>query len=275
MTLHDRKKNLTEIVAGNTGLPAKVDVVAQVLSQTRLSADVCKLVLQAPSIALRSQPGQFVQIGLQQGGTLLRRPLGLAEVDTRQGNISLIYRIVGKGTNALSNLQTGDMVKVLGPLGHGFSRETRKPLLVGGGMGLSPLLYYAQWLSAHNIKVDVLMGGRTAEELFWQRLFATCTDNIYLTTDDGSLGLKGFVTDLLPQILTKSDYDKVMVCGPEIMMKNVYKVCREKIVPCEVSLERRMGCGLGACLSCSIDTLSGRRKVCKDGPVFPAEEVFF
>lgn len=275
MTLHDREKNLTEIVAGNTGLPAKVDVVAQVLSQTRLSADVCKLVLQAPSIALRSQPGQFVQVGLPQGGTLLRRPLGLAEVDTRQGNISLIYRIVGKGTDALSNLRDGAVVKVLGPLGHGFSRETRKPLLVGGGMGLSPLLYYAQWLSAHNIKVDVLMGGRTAEELFWQRLFATCTDNIYLTTDDGSLGLKGLVTDLLPQILTKSDYDKVMVCGPEIMMKNVYKVCREKIVPCEVSLERRMGCGLGACLSCPIDTLSGRRKVCKDGPVFPAEEVFF
>lgn len=275
MTLHNEGQNLTELIAGRTALPIKVDVLAQVLSQTCLGTGVCKMVLQAPSIALRSHPGQFVQVGLQQGGTLLRRPLGLAEADTLHGSISLIYRVVGKGTEAMSKLKPGDTVKILGPLGHGFGKETKKPLLVGGGMGLSPLLYYAQWLSAHKIRVDVLMGGRTAEELFWQQPFAECASNIYLTTDDGSLGVKGFVTDLLPKILTKSDYDKVIVCGPEIMMENVYKVCREKIVPCEVSLERRMGCGLGACLSCSIDTRSGRRKVCKDGPVFPAGEVFF
>ena len=166
-------------------------------------------------------------------------------------------------------------MQVLGPLGHGFTVNPAKPLLVGGGMGLSPLLYYAKWLSARKVDVDIMMGGRTAEELFWQKDFAVCTKNIYLTTDDGSLGTKGYVTALLPQILTGSNYDRVVVCGPEIMMKNVYEVCKQKLVPCEVSLERRMGCGLGACLSCSIDTLSGRRKVCKDGPVFPAEEVFF
>lgn len=275
MTLREDSRNLTEEVAALTSLPAKVDVEAPVEHQEKLSKDVYRLTLKAPSIALRSRPGQFVQIGIKQGGTLLRRPLGLAEVDTLSGNIVLNYRVLGKGTEALSRLRPGDMVQVLGPLGHGFTAHTVKPLLVGGGMGLSPLLYYAQWLSARQVDVDILMGGRTAEELFWQKDYAGCAKGIYLTTDDGSLGTKGFVTDLLPKLLAGSTYDRVVVCGPEIMMKNVYEVCKQKLVPCEVSLERRMGCGLGACLSCSIDTLSGRRKVCKDGPVFPAEEVFF
>ncbi len=275
MDLREDSRNLTEEVASLASLPAKVDVEASVEKQEKLSKDVYRMTLKAPSIALRSRPGQFVQVGIKQGAALLRRPLGLAEVDTMNGNIVLNYRVLGRGTEALSRLCPEDMVQVLGPLGHGFTVNPAKPLLVGGGMGLSPLLYYAKWLSARKVDVDIMMGGRTAEELFWQKDFAACTKNIYLTTDDGSLGTKGYVTALLPQILTGSNYDRVVVCGPEIMMKNVYEVCKQKLVPCEVSLERRMGCGLGACLSCSIDTLSGRRKVCKDGPVFPAEEVFF
>ena len=274
MTLHEHATP-AEKVAAMGSLPAKVDVLAPLVSQEALTEGVLKLTAVAPSIALRAMPGQFVQVGVNRGGTLLRRPLGIAEADTATGHVSLIYRVAGKGTLALSQLKPGDEIKLLGPLGHGFSTKAKKPLLVGGGMGLSPLLYAAGYLWGHKTETDVLMGGRTEKELFWQQLFKDCAKNIHLTTDDGSLGTKGFVTTILPELLKENGYDLVIACGPEIMMKNVAKVCKEHDVPCEVSLERRMGCGLGACLSCSIDTVSGRRKVCKDGPVFPAEEVFF
>ena len=139
-------------------------------------------------------------------------------------------------------------------------------------MGLSPLLYYA---AAMRGKADVLMGGKTAEELFWSDLFDDLCGHCFLTTDDGSRGTKGFTTTVLPEILERGDYDVVVTCGPEVMMRGVAKIAREHGIPCEVSLEKRMACGLGACLSCSIDTTDGqRKKVCKDGPVFPAEEVF-
>ena len=170
-------------------------------------------------------------------------------------------------------LMPGESVGVLGPLGHGFGMGYSHPLLVGGGMGLSPLLYVA---AAYAGKADVLMGGKTADELFWTELFAPLGGRTFITTDDGSLGTKGFTTTLLPDLLEAKDasYDAVLVCGPEIMMRGVAKIAAAHGLPCEVSLEKRMGCGRGACLSCSIDTAHGRRKVCKDGPVFPAEEVF-
>ena len=274
MTLREEKTR-GEKIAALAGLPAKVDVEATLVSQEQLAEGVGRLTAIAPSIALRARPGQFVQVGVMRSGTLLRRPLGLAEVDRGTGYVSLIYRIAGKGTLALSQLKNGDSIKLLGPLGHGFNTDMQTTLLVGGGMGLSPLLYEAQYLQKRNAVADVLMGGRTRQELFWRHLFKGCAGKLHVTTDDGSLGTKGFVTTVLSELLQEKAYDLVIACGPEIMMKNVAAICREYHIPCEVSLERRMGCGLGACLSCSIDTISGRRKVCQDGPVFPAEEVFF
>jgi len=245
---------------------------ARVISQQELRADVFSLELEAPQIAREAVPGQFVQVRIPSDSFVLRRPLGVASADQAKNRITLIYREVGKGTVALTGAMPGETINVLGPLGHGFSSAFEHPLLVGGGLGLSPLLFYAE--SLHG-KADVLMGGRTADELFWKELYADQAGEIFLTTDDGSLGTKGFVTTLLPELLEKKAYDGVSVCGPEIMMRNVAKIAAEYGIPCEVSLERRMGCGLGACLSCSIDTTDGKRKkVCKDGPVFPAQEVF-
>lgn len=248
---------------------------AQFMLQKQLAADVYYLELAAPEHARRTLPGQFVQVQITAPGVLLRRPLGLAQTDAEAGKVTLIYRAIGKGTEALSALRPGTCVSLLGPLGHGFRMDARQPLLVGGGMGLSPLLCYAQQLGRQGAKPEVLMGGRTAAELFWQELFAPYAAAVHLTTDDGSLGTRGFVTALLPELLAEGSYDSVAVCGPEIMMQGVANIAREHGLPCEVSLERRMGCGLGACLSCAVDTIHGRRKVCKDGPVFQAEEVFF
>ena len=250
----------------------KVTVDAVIVSQQELYGQVFQLVVKAPEVAKLAKAGQFVQLRILNGSCLLRRPVGIAAADKEKGTVAFIYRVVGKGTKAISELKAGDTINVLGPLGHGFDTTAKKPLIVGGGMGLSPVLFYAAVMQG---KADVLMGGKTAGELFWQDLFTGKVQEIFCTTDDGSLGTKGFTTTLLPELLEKKDYDLVVACGPEIMMKGIAKIAKEHGLRCQVSLEKRMGCGLGACLSCSIDTTDGKRKkVCKDGPVFEAGEVF-
>lgn len=250
----------------------KVTVDANIVSQQELYDQVFQLVVKAPEVAALAEAGQFVQLRILNSNCLLRRPVGIAAADKEKGTVAFIYRVVGKGTKAISELKAGDTINVLGPLGHGFDTTAKKPLIVGGGMGLSPVLFYAAVMQG---KADVLMGGKTAGELFWQDLFTGKVQEIFCTTDDGSLGTKGFTTTLLPELLEKKDYDLVVACGPEIMMKGIAKIAKEHGLRCQVSLEKRMGCGLGACLSCSIDTTDGKRKkVCKDGPVFEAGEVF-
>lgn len=247
----------------------KTNILADVLEHRALNSDMWFIRLFAPTIARQAIPGQFVEVSIPGGAFILRRPLGVAEV-LQDSEIVLVYRAVGAGTKALTTAKIGDKVSLVGPLGKGFSRFLSNPLLVGGGVGLSPLLFYAQ----QEKPVSVLMGGRTHEELFWKELYKAYSDEIFITTDDGSLGVKGFVTTLLPDLLASGKYDFVIVCGPNVMMRSVADIAKDYNIPCEVSLERRMACGLGACLSCSVDTINGRKKVCKDGPVFRAEEVF-
>ncbi|MBO6305687.1 MAG: dihydroorotate dehydrogenase electron transfer subunit [Selenomonadaceae bacterium] len=242
---------------------------AEITEQRELIAGVFKMTLHAPEIARTAKPGNFLQVKAAKANTLLRRPLGIA--DAEGDNISLIYRKIGKGTAELAELQQGDIVSILGALGNSFDESFKNPLLVGGGMGLSPLLFYAQ---AHK-NAAVLMGGRTSSEIFWEDIFKPFAKEIFIATEDGSKGEKGFNVALLPKLLKSGKYDGVIACGPDPMMKKAVDIAREYSVPVEVSLERRMGCGLGACLSCAIDTANGRKKVCKDGPVFKGEEVFF
>ena len=249
----------------------KVIEEARILSHEAPIAGVDVLTLLSPRIARTALPGQFVQVSVPLRGGYLRRPLGIAEVSRAEGWIRLIYRQVGSGTEAMAGTEAGGSVSVLGPLGCGFTTELRHPLLVGGGMGLTPLLFFA----AEHPNASVLMGGRTKEELFWEEIYRPYVRECFVTTDDGSYGMQGFVTALLPKLLREGDYDGVAVCGPPVMMERVAAIAAEHGIPCEVSLEKRMACGLGACLSCAVDTRSGRRKVCKDGPVFPAEEVYY
>ena len=250
----------------------KVSVDAVILGQEKLAGDVRRMTVCCPEIARDARPGQFVQVRLLGRDVLLRRPLGIADADGEKGTLAFVYRVLGKGTKALSHLPPGDEVNVLGPLGRGFSMGAGHPLLVGGGMGLSPLLFFAKAMEG---KGTVLMGGRNAGEMFWGELFSPYATETHITTDDGSLGRKGFAVDLLPELLERGGHDLVAVCGPEIMMRRAAELARAAGIPCQVSLERRMACGLGACLSCSLDATDGtRKKVCKDGPVFWAEEVF-
>ena len=238
-----------------------------ILANEQVAENVFRLTLDAPELAETSHAGQFVQVKISDAFTL-RRPLGIAS--TTNGYVKIFYRVVGRGTQVLSTRHAGTRLDVLGALGNGFTPRGGKILLVGGGMGLAPLLCAAETFSA-----DVLLGGRNAGEVaFWCNEFKPHAEEIFVTTDDGSVGVYGFVTDALPDVLAKKNYSAVLTCGPEIMMRGVAKLALEKNLPCEVSFEKRMACGLGACLSCSIDTVDGRKKVCKDGPVFDARKVF-
>lgn len=238
---------------------------AVILSNAAVAEKIFQLVVDAPELAEQSRAGQFVQVKISDEFTL-RRPLGIASA--RGGKVKIFYRLVGRGTEALSTRQAGERLNILGALGNGFTPRDGKSLLVGGGMGLAPLLCAAEQFNS-----DVLIGGRTKDEVnFWINEFRPHVAKIFITTDDGSAGRCGFVTDLLPEVLAAENYSAVLTCGPEIMMRGVARLAKD--LPCEVSFERRMACGLGACLSCSIDTVDGRRKVCKDGPVFDARAVF-
>ena len=247
---------------------------AKVIGQWVLNANTRQIDLIAPRIAAEAVPGQFVNVQVSnRTAPLLRRPLGVAGVDKKQGVVRLIYRIIGEATRILADVCSGDVISVVGPLGHGFDRSAKHPLLVGGGTGLAPLLYLAESMVDEGIKPDVLMGGRTSDDLFWKDIYVDLVERMGLTTDDGSLGTPGTVMAELPLMLRRLHYDCVYVCGPVPMMKAVSAAVLEKGIKCQVSLEKYMGCGLGACLSCSCQGVGRRLKVCQDGPVFWAEEV--
>ncbi len=244
-------------------------VETEIMSNFEIAEKIFRIEVYAPELAKLAKPGQFVEVQLSEEFTL-RRPFGVAS--TKNDTIKMFYRVIGHGTEYLSRRNFGEILNVMGPLGNGFDISTKgKTLLVGGGMGLAPLLSVAEKISA----VDILMGGKTADEvMFWEAEFVSEVGEMFITTDDGTLGTPGFVTNILPEILETGNYSAIYTCGPEVMMRNVAMEAWANDIPCQVSFERRMACGLGACLSCSIDTAHGRKKVCKDGPVFPANEIF-
>ena len=252
---------------------------AEVIKNESLTSDdkVKKMTLLVPEISMSVKPGQFINLKLADSCyPLLRRPFCIAGADKQDGTITIIYRVVGQGTEIMSVAKQGDSFNLLGPLGNGFTPNSKKPLLIGGGMGLAPLLFLANQFESNGISSTILIGGKNKDEVFWDKLYCNCRD-ICITTDDGSVGERGFVTDTLGKLLDSQEYkniDGVYACGPEIMLKKIASICKDKQIPCQVSLENYMACGLGACLSCTIETTSGKRlKVCSDGPVFDSTEV--
>ena len=213
-------------------------------------------------------PGQFVQVRVDGSpSTYLRRPISIHDVELEQNEITLLVQQVGEGTRHLAAAEEGDTINMVLPLGNGFSlpEKGERCLLVGGGIGIAPLYYFAKVLNAKGVRPTLLLGGKTETDLLrladYQKLGET-----FVTTEDGSLGEKGFVT--MHSVWQKQGFDKIYVCGPKPMMKAVAKLAAEKHVWCEVSLENLMACGLGACLCCVEDTVDGHMCVCKEGPVF-------
>jgi dihydroorotate dehydrogenase electron transfer subunit len=219
-------------------------------------------------------PGQFAQLRVDGSKeTFLRRPISINFVDTKLNQIWFLVQLVGAGSRALGRLREGDTLNALLPLGNGFSMPVsaeKKHLLVGGGVGTAPLLYLGAQMNLMGMRPTFLLGARTKDMLLQMEDFQRVGD-VYVTTEDGSAGEKGFVTQ--HSILFKQHFDRISVCGPSPMMKAVARFARANSVPCEVSLENMMACGLGACLCCVEKTVKGNVCVCTEGPVFDINEL--
>lgn len=215
-----------------------------------------------------TRPGQFVNIEIE--GLYLRRPISVC--DYSQSDITLIYKVVGHGTEAMSRMQAGQTLDVLTGLGNGFNAdiECHRPLLVGGGVGVPPLYRLAKDLIARGRKVSVVLGFNTAAEVFYADEFRALGADVYVSTADGSLGVKGFVTDAIRD--KGIDFDYFYACGPLPMLRALCQACA---TPGELSFEERMGCGFGACMGCSCKTLTGNKRICKEGPVMKREEIIW
>ncbi|MGQ9847811.1 MAG: dihydroorotate dehydrogenase electron transfer subunit [Bacteroidales bacterium] len=222
------------------------------------------------------QAGQFLQLTVPNAhDVFLRRPISIHDVDYEANIITLLIQIVGKGTKKLSLLNKGDLVNIIYPLGKGYTiiSKNQKALLVGGGCGIAPLLYLAKELKKVGVYQDIIIGFKSKEDIIEYELYNAIAPT-HVTTEDGSMGEKGFVTShhLFSDL---KRYDIVYTCGPEVMMKAVAKLAKEKGVECEVSLENTMACGIGACLCCVTPTVHGHQCVCTKGPVFNSKELLW
>jgi dihydroorotate dehydrogenase electron transfer subunit len=251
---------------------------AEIVRTEKLTGDIFRFTVKAPDIAADSRPGQFVMVRTGEGmDPLLRRPFSIHQVG-EGGLVQILFKVIGKGTQALANLQAGYCMDVLGPLGRGFAYKTQhRHYLVGGGIGIAPLLFLARQMLKKNepSAIKVLLGARTGEELAaLVDDFANIGLDVEAATEDGSLGKQGLVTDLMTPV-KNGNPAMVYACGPYPMLRAVVGVSREKNWACQVSLETIMACGLGSCLGCAVlrADMNGYVHVCKDGPVFDADDV--
>jgi len=245
--------------------------------------DINKMTLYAPEIARLAMPGQFVQVKVNREGSplmdpLLRRPFSLCEIRPLEGEISIVYRVVGRGTRVLASVTAGSCLDLLGPLGYSFPDPRigkGRLLLVGGGLGIPPMAAAAAWAREAGRDALVLMGARTATMLAGAREVMAAGLPMLTVTDDGTMGMKAVVTEPLERMLGAGTVQEVWACGPEPMLVAVKRLCTLADVPCFVSVERHMACGIGACLGCTVPRADkkGYWKVCQDGPVFDAREV--
>lgn len=237
----------------------------RITENTPLTDTVYKMVLEG-DVSEITCPGQFINIKLE--GKYLRRPISVCDVDA--SSVTIIYKVVGAGTEQMSKMPVGAELDVLTGLGNGYNTDKagEKPLLLGGGVGVPPLYMLAKELINKGEKVSVVLGFNTQNEIFYEQEFKDLGAEVYVTTVDGSYGLKGFVTDAMKDI----DYSYFYTCGPEPMLKAIYNTAKTSG---QFSFEERMGCGFGACMGCSCKTITGYKRICKDGPVLEKEEILW
>jgi dihydroorotate dehydrogenase electron transfer subunit len=242
----------------------------------------------APQVADKGEPGQFIHIEInpyeiKYPSPFLRRPFSFYEIDKKQGRVSILYRVRGEGTSIMAKMQTGEGLNVLGPLGKGFTLPTggSKALLIGGGMGIAPLVYLADSLSQINCDITVLYGAETASELVALKALRQKGAKCFVATDDGSRGYKGPVTSILSDVIKRNKIltpDIIYSCGPLEVIAYVVSFAKEQGIPGEASLESHMACGVGVCLGCALKLKPddvGYTKVCNEGPVFSFNQLGF
>ena len=235
----------------------------KVISNEKLTENVYKMTLSGDTSKI-SAPGQFINIKLD--GLFLRRPISI--YDWNAETITIIYKVVGQGTEAMAKIEKGAMLDCLVGLGNGFdtSLSGENPVLIGGGVGIPPMYGLLKKLISEGKKPSVILGFNTKEEIFAEKEFSSLCDKVYVTTVDGSYGIRGFVTDALKNI----DYTYFYTCGPMPMFNAIEKTAEGSG---QFSFEERMGCGFGACMGCTCKTKYGNKRICKDGPVLVREEI--
>ena len=238
--------------------------ILKVTENVRIAENVWKMVLESPELE-EQKPGQFVNIKLD--GLYLRRPISVCESDP--GCLTIVYKVVGKGTEQMTRIRKRECLDVLTGLGNGYdlSKSGDRPLLLGGGVGVPPLVLLARKLREQGKEVTAVLGFNRKAEVFGESDFRASHCKTIVTTADGSYGVKGFVTDALPE-----EYSYFYTCGPEPMLKAVYRATK---TGGQFSFEERMGCGFGACMACSCKTITGYNRICREGPVLEKEEILW
>ena len=245
-----------------------------VIQNQRLNHEYVVLTLQHPGFLPPMKAGQFVEVKVENGpNTFLRRPISIHDVDTANNQMKLLVQEIGEGTRLMGQLETGDKLNLIYPLGNWFKLpESGDVLLVGGGCGIAPLLFMGRELKAAGVKPRFLLGARSKDGLIALDEFEQLGE-VYTTTEDGSHGIKGFVINHPVMRTDKPDFETIYTCGPDAMMRVLAKYARNHNIKCQVSLENHMACGFGACLCCVADTVEGHKCTCTDGPVFDSSYV--
>lgn len=264
------------MIKGTEAAPAKVlDVFA-------VAGGIFEMELLAPAVATKAKPGQFVMIKPNAvGQPFLGRPMGIYDVNEEKGSISIMFEVHGGGTLLLAQAKPGDMLPLIAPLGNGFAvQESGRALVIGGGIGVAPLYPLICELKRRDVYTEVRLGAQTSDRILAMDRLMSKDVPLDIYTDDGSWGTQGYPSKGLLDMLQEYPFGMVYCCGPMPLMRSVAQICRMAGVPCQVSLEERMGCGFGICVGCVVDhkaadgTIS-KKRVCYDGPVFEGKEVFF
>jgi len=239
--------------------------IFKITSNEKIARDIFKMTLSGDTSAITA-PGQFVNIKLD--GLFLRRPISVC--DCVGDNLTLIYKAVGRGTEQMSRMKNGDELDLLTGLGNGYNTEASgdSPLLIGGGVGVPPMYMLCKKLVAEGKKVTVVLGFNSKDDVFCEDEFKALGADVHISTADGTYGTKGFVTDVIKNL----QYTFFYTCGPEPMFRAMHKMMN---TPGQYSFEERMGCGFGACMGCSCKTLTGNKRICKEGPVMESEEIIW
>jgi dihydroorotate dehydrogenase electron transfer subunit len=246
----------------------------EVTRNHHITDDYFAIYLKCPVELPQILPGQFAEVLVSNSTTTyLRRPFSIYDTDYTKNELSLLIKTVGDGTAALSRLKEGDTLNLIYPLGNSFSLpEGEKALLIGGGVGIAPMLLLAKRLHDKGFKPDILIGGRTSNDIVEPEKYEPFGE-VFITTDDGSAGEKGMVTQHSLFAEKVTEYSVIYACGPDPMMKAVARVAASFKIPCEISLENTMACGIGACLCCVVETVDGNKTTCIEGPVFDTRKL--
>lgn len=246
-----------------------------IIKKTAIAKGIFDITISCPEIAQNAEPGQFAQVAAE--GFFLRRPISICDIDKEKGTIRIVFEIRGKGTDKISQFACGSLIDIIAPLGNGFKKLCgKKAICIGGGIGTPPMLGIAK---VYGENATVISGFRNSSVAILQDDFKACGAKAVLCTDDGSAGIHGFVTDALKNELKENKADIIYACGPMGMLRAIVDIAEDNGIECQVSLEQRMGCGVGACLVCACRTVKDGKEiyshVCKDGPVFDSKEVAF